>query len=94
MYVKNVVLSVNPEYREAFLAATLENQQHSLQEPDIVRFEFYQDDADPTRFLLFEVYSTREAVEDHLQTAHYQKWISLVRPWFLQPVERTLYRTL
>ncbi len=49
---------------------------------------------DETRFLQHEKYRTREATTAHMQTEHYQKWINLVRPWFRQPVDRTLYKTV
>ncbi|MCD8499288.1 MAG: antibiotic biosynthesis monooxygenase [Clostridiales bacterium] len=94
MYIKNVVLYIDRAHVAEFIAATRENQAHSLQEPGMVSFEFFQHEKDETRFLLHEKYLYREATAEHMQTEHYQKWITLVRPWFLQPVDRTLYQTV
>lgn len=94
MFVKNVILYVQPEHREEFIAATRINQMASRLEPGITCFDFFQHETDQTRFLLHEIYCSRQAVSDHTETAHYLTWVNLVRPWFTQPVDRSLYVTI
>jgi len=50
MHVTCVHLHVKPEAVQAFIAATRENHEHSLQEHGNRRFDVLQDPADPTRF--------------------------------------------
>ena len=74
MLVVHVHVHVKPESVEAFKAATLENAQASLREPGIARFDFAQQQDDPTRFVLVEAYRAEDAPAKHKETAHYQKW--------------------
>ncbi len=70
---------LKPEFIEAYLAATLENAQSTLDEPGVLRFDILQDQKDPTYFSLFEVYRDLAAREAHLQTAHFLKWKETVK---------------
>ena len=56
MLVVQVHVHVKPDAVEAFRTATLENAQNSVQEPGIARFDVLQQQEDPTRFVLVEVY--------------------------------------
>ena len=73
----NIVLvhvHVKPEFVEAFKQASLENASNSVKEDGIARFDVIQQNDDPTRFILVEVYKTTEASAAHKETAHYAKW--------------------
>jgi autoinducer 2-degrading protein len=61
MLVVHVQVHVKPESVADFTQATLENGHHSIQEPGIARFDVVQQQDDPTRFVLIEVYRTDEA---------------------------------
>ena len=78
MIIMHVFVQVKPEHVEAFRAATIENASNSVQEPGIARFDVIQQQDDPTRFVLVEVYRTAEAPARHKETAHYQKWLDTV----------------
>lgn len=91
MIVKNVVFHIKPEYTKQFINATLENQKNSRLEDGITGFDFFQSKEEPTKFLLFEAYKYEEAVEEHLNTEHFKKWIDTVEPWFSSPRERNTY---
>lgn len=78
MLIVHVHIQVKPDQVEAFKAASIENSRNSLQEPGIAQFDVLQQQDDPTRFLLVEVYRTDEAPAAHKQTAHYQKWAEAV----------------
>ena len=58
MLIVHVFVHVKPDAVDAFIAATLENARNSVQEPGVVRFDVVQQDDDPTRFLLIEIYRT------------------------------------
>jgi len=85
MFIVHVFVHVNPEYVEAFKAASVENAQHSVQEPGIARFDVIQQQDDPTRFVLVEVYRSDTAPAAHKETAHYQKWRDTVAKMMAEP---------
>ena len=80
MLVVHVHVRVKPESVEAFKAATGANAKASVQEPGIARFDVVQQQDDPTRFVLVEVYRTSEAPAAHKETKHYQTWRDAVAP--------------
>ncbi|MDX2184085.1 MAG: antibiotic biosynthesis monooxygenase, partial [Gemmatimonadaceae bacterium] len=57
----------------------------SVQEPGIVRFDVLQQDDDPTRFTLIEVYRSDEAPAAHKATPHYAVWRDTVEPMMAEP---------
>lgn len=74
MLVVHVHVHVHEGSVEAFKAATLANARASVQEPGIARFDVIQQQDDPTRFVLVEVYRTADAPAAHKETTHYQVW--------------------
>jgi autoinducer 2-degrading protein len=85
MLAVHVHVHVKPEYVEAFRKASIENARHSVQEPGIARFDVLQQNDDPTRFLLNEVYRNAEAPSQHKETAHYKLWRDTVAPMMAEP---------
>lgn len=85
MLVVHVHVHVKPEYVEVFKQATIANAQASSQEPGIARFDFAQQQDDPTRFVLVEAYRTAEAPAAHKETRHYQAWRDTVAPMMTGP---------
>lgn len=85
MHVTLVHIRIEPAALPAFLAATRENHEHSVQEPGNRRFDVLQDPQDPTRFLLYEAYATAEDAAAHKQTAHYLKWRDTVAEMMAEP---------
>ena len=85
MLIVHVHVRVKAEYVEAFRQATIENARASIQEPGIARFDFAQQDDDPTRFVLVEAYKAPEAPAQHKETAHYKKWRDAVAPMMEEP---------
>ena len=74
MLIVHVHVRVKPESITDFRKATFENARASLQEVGIARFDVVQQQDDPTRFVLIEVYRTPESAAAHKETAHYAKW--------------------
>ena len=85
MLIVHVHVHVKPEFVEAFKQASVENARQSAQESGIARFDVIQQQDDPTRFVLVEVYSTTDAPAKHKETAHYAKWRDAVAPMMAEP---------
>ncbi|HEY4722032.1 MAG TPA: putative quinol monooxygenase [Anaerolineae bacterium] len=85
MLIVHVFAHVKPESVEAFRVATIENAQHSLQEPGIARFDVIQQAEDTTRFVLVEVYRTADDPAKHKATAHYARWRDAVAELMAEP---------
>jgi len=85
MLIVHVQVHVKPEHVEAFKQATIANARESIKEPGIARFDFVQQQDDPTRFVLVEVYRTPQAPAAHKETRHYQTWRDAVAPMMAEP---------
>jgi len=85
MFIVHVFVRVKPDQIEAFRAATIENARNSIQEPGIARFDVIQQQDDPTRFVLVEVYRTPDDPAGHKETAHYRKWRETVADMMAEP---------
>ncbi len=85
MLIVQVHVHVLAEHIDAFRAATLANASASVQEPGVARFDVLQQQDDPTRFVLVEVYRTPEAPAQHKETAHYLRWRDAVAPMMASP---------
>ena len=85
MLVVHVHVHVKPEHVEAFKTATLANARASVREPGIARFDVVQQNDDPTRFVLVEVYRDPAAPAAHKETAHYATWRDTVAAMMAEP---------
>ena len=85
MYIIHVYVHVKEENVEAFKETTVENARLSLLEPGIARFDVIQQQDDPTRFLLVEVYRNYEDPGKHKETDHYLRWRDEVAPMMAEP---------
>ncbi|MEJ5199334.1 MAG: antibiotic biosynthesis monooxygenase [Anaerolineae bacterium] len=94
MLIVQVHVHVKPEYINEFIAATVENARHSVQEPGIARFDVIQQADDPTRFILVEVYRTADDPARHKETAHYAKWRDAVAPMMAEPRSSVKYTNI
>lgn len=74
MFVVIAYIQVNPESVDEFRAACVENSRGSLREPGCLRFDVLQQNDDPTKFSLYEIYRTPEGFAAHKETAHYAAW--------------------
>jgi (4S)-4-hydroxy-5-phosphonooxypentane-2,3-dione isomerase len=80
-----VDVHVKRESIDAFIAATQVNARNSIQEPGIARFDVIQQQDDPTRFVLVEVYRSADDPARHKETAHYEIWRDTVEPMMASP---------
>lgn len=94
MHIVHVHVQVKPGTEEAFIEASLANARNSVQEPGIARFDVLGDRADPTRFVLLEVYRDAEAPAKHKETAHYALWRDTVADMMAAPRTAVKYENL
>lgn len=94
MLVVHVFVRVKPESVAAFETATLENARNSVQEPGVVRFDVVQQEDDPTRFLLVEIYRTPADPARHKETTHYAAWRDAVEPMMAEPRRSVRYHAV
>ena len=94
MLIVHVHVHVLPEQVEAFKAATAINAANSVEEPGIARFDVMEDEADPTHFVLNEVYRSVEATVAHKETAHYAAWRDTVAPMMARPRQAVRFRAV
>lgn len=85
MFIVHVFVHVKEDRVEDFKQATLENARNSIYEPGIARFDVVQQQEDPTRFILVEVYITPEDPAKHKETAHYKRWRDTVADMMAEP---------
>ena len=91
MFIAHVFVHVKPNQVEAFKVASLENARNSVQEPGISRFDVLQQQDDPTRFVLVEVYRTPNDPAKHKETAHYAQWRDTVADMMAEPRSAVKY---
>ena len=85
MHVTIVQIRVKAERVEEFIAATKRNHAGAVAEPGTVCFDFLQLADDPTRFVLYEVYTTAEAAAAHKSTSHYLAWKQVADGMMAEP---------
>src|SRR5947209_1312746 len=85
MLIVHVHVHVKREYVQMFRNATLANAHESVKEPGVARFDVFQQQDDPARFVLVEAYRSSDAPAAHKQTPHYQVWRDTVEPMMAEP---------
>jgi autoinducer 2-degrading protein len=91
MHILIVHARVKAEFIDAFKEATIVNAENSAGEPGVARFDFMQQQDDPSKFVLYEVYRDADAPAKHKETAHYNAWLEKVTDMFEEPRTRALY---
>ena len=94
MIIATITIYVKPEFIDAFILATIENHRNSIKEPGVLRFDVLQCADDPSRFLLYEAYTSPEAIDRHKETDHYFKWRDTVENWMANPREAVMLRLI
>jgi autoinducer 2-degrading protein len=91
MHILIVHARVKAEFIEAFKKATTINAASSATEAGVARFDFLQQQDDPARFVLYEVYRDVAAAAKHKETPHYNTWLETVGNMFEEPRTRAFY---
>jgi autoinducer 2-degrading protein len=85
---------VKAEFIGPFIDATLENARNTRREAGNVRFDVSRGEDDPTRFLLYEAYLSKDDFTKHQQTAHYLNWKAAVADFMAQPRQGVKHQSL
>ena len=86
MYTLIVTIQIKPEHRDSFIEAMLEDARISLRnEQGVVRFDMHQDEEDPNRFYMYEVFRDKNTFESHLQTAQVKTLRETTKTWYAAP---------
>jgi quinol monooxygenase YgiN len=94
MFIVCVHVHVKSDSVDAFRQATLANARSSIEEPGIARFDVLQQQDDPTRFVLVEVYRTPDDPGRHKETDHYQTWRDTVADMMAEPRSSVKYENV
>jgi (4S)-4-hydroxy-5-phosphonooxypentane-2,3-dione isomerase len=94
MLIVHVQVHVKSEFVESFKHATLENARNSIHEAGIARFDIIQQQDDPARFVLVEVYRDLDASVKHKETAHYIKLRDAVASMMAEPRSGVKYTNI
>jgi len=94
MYVVCVTVHVKPDKLQSFIEATLDNARNTRREVSNIRFDVLQAEEEPSRFMLYEVYRTKEDFARHQQTEHYLRWKQTVADWMAQPRQGIRHRSV
>jgi len=94
MIVTCVHIHVKPECLEAFKEITLYNHEHTRKEAGNLRFDVLENAKEANRFVLYEVFESREAANEHKKTEHYAKWRDTVAEMMASPREGVAYHAL
>lgn len=85
MYIVHVFVHVEKDNIEAFKELTVENARDSISEAGIARFDVIQQQDDPSRFVLVEVYYSFDDAAKHKLTDHYMRWRDAVAYMMAEP---------
>ena len=94
MVVYSVNVYVKEEKISEFIEATKLNHLETRKEPGNLRFDVIQMEEDKSRFVLYEVYKSSDAVAAHKETEHYLSWRKTVEPFMAKAREGVKFTPL
>src|SRR5436190_21694935 len=94
MYIVSVTVHVKPQFVAQFIPAILDNARNTRKEPGNIRFDVSQGEDDRGRFLLYEVYRSKDDFAAHQKTPHYLRWRDAVADWMAQPRQGVKHRPI
>ncbi|MDX9802000.1 MAG: antibiotic biosynthesis monooxygenase [Spirochaetia bacterium] len=92
VYLVNIY--VKKGFENVFMEATKLNRAGTRKEPGNIRFDLLGKEGKEGEFLLFEVYESQGAVNEHKKTAHYAAWRESVEGMMEKPREGIKYSPL
>lgn len=94
MVVTIVKIHVKQDDIEGFIQATKLNHQGSIKESGNIRFDIIQQEDDPSRFVLYEAFKSKNDITKHKETAHYKQWRKTVDAMMAETRSAVVYSGL
>lgn len=88
MYALTVIVHVMENETKTFLQKTLECALATQKENGNVRYDILQNEDDPSCFIVYEVYRTKDDFLFHRETPHSKKWKLETESIIAKPRER------
>jgi len=73
-------IQVNKSDIDAFRDVTIANGKTRQQSDGNLRYDVFQDEADPTQFTMIEVFESQETIDAYYETPAYHTWYETVKP--------------
>ena len=91
MLIQMVSIAVKEGRTAEFLEAFRINYEGTRKEPGNLRFDVLRDPADENAFLVYEVFRSQAALDEHRKTPHYQECVRLIDPLLARPRTKVFY---
>ncbi|NVD42663.1 antibiotic biosynthesis monooxygenase [Ensifer sp. HO-A22] len=91
MLIQMVSINVKEGHAAEFLEAFRINYEGTRKEPGNLRFDVLRDPQDENTFLIYEVFQSAEALEDHRKTEHYKECVRIIDPILAGPRTKLYY---
>jgi autoinducer 2-degrading protein len=94
MIVTIVRVHVKQADIDGFITATELNHLGSIKEQGNVRFDVIQQQDDPSQFVLYEAFKSKDDIAKHKETDHYLQWRKAVYGMMAEKRSATVYSGL
>jgi len=91
MLIQMVAIHVKQGHIDEFLDAFRINYEGTRREPGNLRFDVLRNPEDDHSFVIYEVFRSAEALDEHRKTAHYQECVRRIDPIISGPRTKTFY---
>ncbi|MDO9418634.1 antibiotic biosynthesis monooxygenase [Pararhizobium sp.] len=91
MLIQMVRINVKDGHATEFLEAFRINYEGTRNEPGNLRFDVLREPDDPNSFLVYEVFNSPEALEEHRKTDHYKECVRRIDPILTGPRTKTFF---
>lgn len=91
MIVTIVKVHVKDANIDAFITATELNHKGSIKEQGNYRFDVIQQEDDPSQFVLYEAFQSKDDIAKHKVTNHYLQWRKTVDTMMADTRTATIY---
>lgn len=79
-YVLQVQITIKPENVDEFMPQVLENAAAARKEPGCLAFDVNVDPQDRTKIMLYEIYKSEAAFQEHQQGEAFKKYLANAVP--------------
>ena len=91
MLIQMVSINVKPGHAAEFLEAFRINYEGTRQEPGNLRLDVLRTPEDENSFVMYEVFKSQEALDEHRKTPLYQECVRRIDPILAGPRTKTFY---